>query len=83
MRVDRNIAGGIASGQGLTTSVIGGLGGLAEPLLSGLGEAVMRRVLPPPRPLLDAEAHRTPPNNPWRAKPNPVNFAQLPHSVVL
>ena len=77
MRVGRNIAGGLTSGHDLTTSVIGGL---AEPVLSGLGDAVMRRILPQPRPLLDLEAPRTPPNNPWRANPN---IAQLPPSIVL
>ena len=77
MRVGRNIAGGLASGHDLTTSVIGGL---AEPVLSGIGDAVMRRILPQPRPLLDLEAPRTPPNNPWRANPN---IAQLPPSIVL
>ena len=77
MRVGRNIAGGLASGHDLTTSVIGGL---AEPVLSGIGDAVMRRILPQPRPLLDLEAPRTPPNNPWRANPN---IAQLPRSIVL
>ena len=80
MRVGRNIAGGLASGHDLTTSVIGGL---AEPVLSGIGDAVMRRILPQPRPLLDLEAPRTPPNNPWRRSPNPVNIAQLPPSIVL
>ena len=80
MRVGRNIAGGLASGHDLTTSVIGGL---AEPVLSGIGDAVMRRILPQPRPLLDFEAPRTPPNNPWRRSPNPVNIAQLPPSIVL
>ena len=40
----------------------------------------MRRILPQPRPLLDLEAPRTPPNNPWRANPN---IAQLPPSIVL
>ena len=77
MRVGRNIAGGLASGHDLKTSVIGGL---AEPVLSGIGDAVMRRILPQPRPLLDLEAPRTPPNNPWRANPN---IAQLPPSIVL
>ena len=77
MRVGRNIAGGLASGHDLTTSVIGGL---AEPVLSGIGDAVMRRILPQPRPLLDLEAPRTPPNNPWKANPN---IAQLPPSIVL
>ena len=77
MRVGRNIAGGLASGHDLTTSVIGGL---AEPVLSGIGDAVMRRILPQPRPLLDLEAPRAPPNNPWRANPN---IAQLPPSIVL
>ena len=77
MRVGRNIAGGLVSGHDLTTSVIGGL---AEPVLSGIGDAVMRRILPQPRPLLDLEAPRTPPNNPWRANPN---IAQLPPSIVL
>ena len=77
MRVGRNLAGGLASGHDLTTSVIGGL---AEPVLSGIGDAVMRRILPQPRPLLDLEAPRTPPNNPWRANPN---IAQLPPSIVL
>ena len=80
MRVGRNIAGGLASGHDLTTSVIGGL---AEPVLSGIGDAVMRRILPQPRPLLDLEAPRTPPNNPWRRSPNPVNITQLPPSIVL
>ena len=61
MRVGRNIAGGLVSGHDLTTSVIGGL---AEPVLSGIGDAVMRRILPQPRPLLDLQAPRTPPNNP-------------------
>ena len=46
----------------------------------GLGDAVMRRILPQPRPLLDLEAPRTPPNNPWRTTPN---IAQLPPSIVL
>ena len=77
MRVGRNIAGGLASGHDLPTSVIGGL---AEPVLSGIGDAVMRRILPQPRPLLDLEAPRAPPNNPWRANPN---IAQLPPSIVL
>ena len=77
MRVGRNIAGGLASGHDLTTSVIGGL---AEPVLSGIGDAVMRRILPQPRPLLDLEAPRTPPNHPWGANPN---IAQLPPSIVL
>ena len=77
MRVGRNIAGGLASGHDLITSVIGGL---AEPVLSGIGDAVMRRILPQPRPLLDLEAPRTPLNNPWKAKPN---VAQLPPSSVL
>ena len=77
MRVGRNIAGGLASGHDLTTSVVGGL---AEPVLSGIGDAVMRRILPQPRPLLDLEAPRTPPNNPLRANPN---IAQLPPSIVL
>ena len=83
MRVGRNIAGGLASGHDLTTSVIGGL---AEPVLSGIGDAVMRRILPQPRPLLDLEAPRTPPNNPnnpWVRNPNPINIAQLPPSIVL
>ena len=80
MRVGRNIAGGLASGHDLTTSVIGGL---AEPVLSGIGDAVMRRILPQPRPLLDLEAPRTPPNNPWGRSPNPANIAQLPPSIVL
>ena len=80
MRVGRNIAGGLASGHDLTTSVIGGL---AEPVLSGIGDAVMRRILPQPRPLLDLEAPRTPPNNPWWRSPNPLNIAQLPPSIVL
>ena len=62
MRVGRNIAGGLASGHDLTTSVIGGL---AEPVLSGIGDAVMRRILPQLRPLLDLEARQTPPSNPW------------------
>ena len=73
LRVGRNIAGGLATGQDLTTSIIGGL---AEPVLSGIGDAVMRRVLPQQRPLLDLEAPRTPVNNPW-------NQAQLPPSIVL
>ena len=77
MRIGRNIAGGLATGQDLTTSVVAGL---AEPVLSGLGDAVMRRILPQPRPLLDLEAPRTPPNNPWRTTPN---IAQLPPSIVL
>lgn len=77
MRVGRNIAGGLASGHDLTTSAIGGL---AEPVLSGLGDAVMRRILPQPRPLLDLEAPRTPPNNPWMRNPD---IAQLPPSIVL
>ena len=80
MRVGRNIAGGLVSGHDLTTSVIGGL---AEPVLSGIGDAVMRRILPQPRPLLDLEAPRTPPNNPWVRSPNPINIAQLPPSIVL
>ena len=80
MRVGRNIAGGLVSGHDLTTSVIGGL---AEPVLSGIGDAVMRRILPQPRPLLDLEAPRTPPNNPWVRNPNPMNIAQLPPSIVL
>ena len=80
MRVSRNIAGGLVSEHDLTTSVIGGL---AEPVLSGIGDAVMRRILPQPRPLLDLEAPRTPPNNPWRRSPNPLNIAQLPPSIVL
>ena len=80
MRVGRNIAGGLVSGHDLTTSVIGGL---AEPVLSGIGDAVMRRILPQPRPLLDLEAPRTPPNNPWVRNPNPINIAQLPPSIVL
>ena len=80
MRVGRNIAGGLVSGHDLTTSVIGGL---AEPVLSGMGDAVMRRILPQPRPLLDLEAPRTPPNNPWVRNPNPINIAQLPPSIVL
>ena len=80
MRVGRNIAGGFVSGHDLTTSVIGGL---AEPVLSGIGDAVMRRILPQPRPLLDLEAPRTPPNNPWVRNPNPMNIAQLPPSIVL
>ena len=80
MRVGRNIAGGLVSGHDLTTSVIGGL---AEPVLSGIGDAVMRRLLPQPRPLLDLEAPRTPPNNPWVRNPNPINIAQLPPSIVL
>ena len=45
MRIGRNIAGGLASGHDLATSVVGGL---AEPVLSGLGDAVMRRILPQP-----------------------------------
>ena len=77
LRVGRNIAGGLATGQDLTTSVVAGL---AEPVLSGLGDAVMRRILPQPRPLLDLEAPRTPPNNPWRTTPN---IEQLPPSIVL
>ena len=80
MRLSRNIAGGLVSEHDLTTSVIGGL---AEPVLSGIGDAVMRRILPQPRPLLDLEAPRTPPNNPWRRSPNPLNIAQLPPSIVL
>ena len=72
LRVSRNIAGGLATGQDLTTSIIGGL---AEPVLACIGDAVMRRVLPQQRPLLDLEAHRTPVINPW-------NQAQLPPSVV-
>ena len=80
MRVGRKIAGGLVSGHDLTTSVIGGL---AEPVLSGIGDAVMRRILPQPRPLLDLEAPRTPPNNPWVRNPNPMNIAQLPPSIVL
>ena len=76
MRVGRNIAGGLVSGHDLTTSVIGGL---AEPVLSGIGDAVMRRILP----LLDLEAPRTPPNNPWVRNPNPISIAQLPPSIVL
>ena len=77
MRVGRNIAGGLAAGQDLTASVVGGL---AEPVLSGLGDAVMRRILPQPRPLLDLEAPLSPPRNPWRTNPN---IAQLPPSIVL
>ena len=77
MRIGRNIAGGLATGQDLTTSVVAGL---AEPVLGGLGDAVMRRILPQPRPLLDLEAPRTSPNNPWRTTPN---IAQLPPSIVL
>ena len=72
LRVSRNIAGGLATGQDLTTSIIGGL---AEPVLACIGDAVMRTVLPQQRPLLDLEAHRTPVINPW-------NQAQLPPSVV-
>ena len=75
MRVGRNIAGGLQSEHDLTTSVIGGL---AEPVLSGIGDAVMRRILSQPRPLLDLEAPRTPPNNPWSVNPN---IAQLPPSI--
>ena len=77
MRIGRNIAGGLASGHDLTTSVVGGL---AEPVLSGLGDAVMRRFLPQPRPLLDLEAPRSPPRNPRMTIPN---ISQLPPSIIL
>ena len=82
IRVSRNIAGGLVSGHDLTTSVIGGL---AEPVLSikWYRRCRMRRILPQPRPLLDLEAPRTPPNNPWRRSPKPLNIAQLPPSIVL
>ena len=77
MRIGRNIAGGLASGHDLTTSVVGGL---AEPVLSGLGDAVMRRILPQPRPLPDLEAPGSPPRNPRMTIPN---ISQLPPSIIL
>ena len=48
MRVGRNIVGGLATGQDLTTSVVAGL---AEPVLSGLGRCSYEKnftTTPPP-----------------------------------
>ena len=50
VRAVSNTATGVASGQDLTTSAIAGF---AEPVLSGIGDMVMRRIQPQPRPLLD------------------------------
>ena len=53
--VGRNIAGNLESGSDLATSVVSGV---AQPALEALGGAVMRRVLPQPRPLLDFDRQR-------------------------
>ena len=51
-RVGQNIAAGVAAGQDLRTAAISGV---AEPIISGVGDMVMRRILPQPRPLLDID----------------------------
>ena len=51
-RVGQNIAAGVAAGQDLRTAAITGV---AEPIISGVGDMVMRRILPQPRPLLDID----------------------------
>ena len=50
VRAVSNTASGVASGQDLRTSAIAGF---AEPVLSGIGDMVMPRIQPQPRPLLD------------------------------
>ena len=57
LRVGGNIAGNLASGQDLTTSAVSGVAQLALQALSG---AVMRRILPQQRPLLDLDNPRPP-----------------------
>ena len=57
LRVGGNIAGNLASGQDLTTSAVSGV---AQPALQALSGAVMRRILPQQRPLLDLDNPRPP-----------------------
>ena len=67
LTVGRNVAGNLASGMDLTQATIAGV---AQPALEELGGVVMRRLLPPPRPLLDPIMNMAP--------SEPLNLENIP-----
>ena len=82
VRVGQNIATGVASGQDLTTAAVRGV---AEPVISGVGDMVMRRILPQPRPLLDIDRAVQNANSSPQQAPNtpPSTTLSLPPSIIL
>ena len=81
-RVGQNIAAGVAAGQDLRAAAIAGV---AEPVISGVGDMVMRRILPQQRPLLDIDRAVQNANSSPQQAPNtpPSTTLSLPPSIIL